>query len=65
MSAINSKLEVKDVEEIYARSSAYPVEPPSTIKEDEDAVWTMKSNKTPEVDNIPAELIKSGGEEFI
>lgn len=57
----NVTLEVKKAEGISVRSLTYPCERPPATEEVVDGVWTLKSSKVLEVDNIQAEQIQRGG----
>ena len=58
----NSTFTEKDLEEI-ADIPPTPIEPPFTEEEIKSAIKTLKDNKSPGIDTIRAEQLKSGGSE--
>lgn len=58
----NGKL-LKDSDEVIKRCTSDEAESPPVLRDEvKEAVRCLKPSKSPGVDNIPAKLLKSGGE---
>jgi hypothetical protein len=61
---VNSNDDEGKINEFFDANDLHPVECP-TLEEVRDALGALKNHKVPGTDNIPAELLKYGGNKVI